>query len=159
MNDKKFLQYLGDYRVHDGVIEEVSVMNGFATVVIISADQEKIKFEFSGVKEVRDTNAKGMMLYSLSEMSGEEPYRYFVFTNWDDYGTASLEIIAKDYKLVDIVSLNASDTEKACNICCHPCVRNDIYDAWFCPICNIWLEQKCGDSDCEYCKERPERPL
>ena len=32
------------------------------------------------------------------------------------------------------------------------------YDAWACRDCNEWLEKKCGDPACPYCKDRPETP-
>lgn len=32
------------------------------------------------------------------------------------------------------------------------------YDADYCPKCNEWLEKQCSDSDCFYCRSRPERP-
>lgn len=32
------------------------------------------------------------------------------------------------------------------------------YDAMFCPVCDIWLEQRCGDPFCEFCADRPSRP-
>lgn len=32
------------------------------------------------------------------------------------------------------------------------------HDAAYCPICDIWLEQKCSDPECSYCKDRPEKP-
>lgn len=33
-----------------------------------------------------------------------------------------------------------------------------IHDAYYCETCDIWLEQKCKDDDCEYCVDRPEKP-
>lgn len=33
------------------------------------------------------------------------------------------------------------------------------YDAYFCPKCNKWIESKCHDASCAYCKNRPEKPL
>jgi len=35
---------------------------------------------------------------------------------------------------------------------------DNVYDAYLCAHCNIWLEPKCSDTECEYCHERPERP-
>lgn len=32
------------------------------------------------------------------------------------------------------------------------------YDAYFCELCNKWLEEKCSDPDCEFCTKRPELP-
>ena len=33
------------------------------------------------------------------------------------------------------------------------------HDAWYDPIRNEWVESKCSDPTCEYCANRPERPL
>jgi len=33
------------------------------------------------------------------------------------------------------------------------------YDAWYCPLCQEWLEENCGDPECEFCKDRPKKPL
>ena len=32
------------------------------------------------------------------------------------------------------------------------------YDAYYCPKCNEWLEAKCGQKDCIYCINRPDKP-
>jgi hypothetical protein len=36
---------------------------------------------------------------------------------------------------------------------------NEDYDAYYCPNCNKWLEDECGDPECEFCSGRPEKPL
>lgn len=33
------------------------------------------------------------------------------------------------------------------------------YDAHYNPKTNEWIEKKCTDTECVYCKDRPERPL
>ena len=33
------------------------------------------------------------------------------------------------------------------------------YDAYYCESCNEWLEDICTDRDCEFCKNRPIKPL
>jgi hypothetical protein len=33
------------------------------------------------------------------------------------------------------------------------------YDAFFDPVKNEWLEDKCDDPECHYCPNRPEKPL
>lgn len=33
------------------------------------------------------------------------------------------------------------------------------YDTFYCRSCNEWLEAKCSDDKCMYCKTRPETPL
>lgn len=49
--------------------------------------------------------------------------------------------------------------DKACPICAKPRVYYDDFDALFCAYCNKWLESKCDDPTCGYCKKRPETPL
>lgn len=36
---------------------------------------------------------------------------------------------------------------------------SEIYDAYYCIICNTWTEKKCEDQSCQYCSNRPEDPL
>jgi len=35
--------------------------------------------------------------------------------------------------------------------------RDAKHDAYFCENCG-WLEPKCGDPKCEFCKDRPDKP-
>lgn len=35
--------------------------------------------------------------------------------------------------------------------------HSERHDAYFCRKCGEWLESKCKDPDCEFCKDRPER--
>lgn len=28
----------------------------------------------------------------------------------------------------------------------------------FCPKCNQWIEEKCEDTYCEFCSDRPDKP-
>lgn len=32
------------------------------------------------------------------------------------------------------------------------------FDAYFCIVCDKWLEKKCNDGDCEFCAKRPKKP-
>lgn len=32
------------------------------------------------------------------------------------------------------------------------------YDAYYCELCNQWLERKCEDPECEFCSIRPDKP-
>jgi hypothetical protein len=34
----------------------------------------------------------------------------------------------------------------------------DKYDCYYCSNCKIWLEAKCDDLFCAFCKNRPTRP-
>lgn len=46
---------------------------------------------------------------------------------------------------------------------CHNCgcveVYYERYDSSICPECNEWKHDKCGDPDCQFCSDRPEKPL
>lgn len=35
------------------------------------------------------------------------------------------------------------------------CLR---HDAYYCPLCDVWLEPVCGSKRCEFCNGRPQRP-
>lgn len=37
--------------------------------------------------------------------------------------------------------------------------HNELHDAYFCAKCNKWTEDKCNDSNCFPCRNRPEFPL
>ena len=43
--------------------------------------------------------------------------------------------------------------------CGTPLIFQDGYDSVFCPTCNLWLDDKCGDPSCSYCAGRPDAPL
>jgi len=101
MNNGQFIQYIGNYRVHDGVIKKILQENDKVKVIMESMDKEEISIEFYGVKSIKSFNAEGMMLYSISEMKTDAPFREFIFTNWDDDGDEFLDIIAKEYNYID----------------------------------------------------------
>ena len=45
-----------------------------------------------------------------------------------------------------------------CPICNRYSDYNDEYDVYYCKVCDIWLEDKCSDPNCEFCVYRPEKP-
>src|SRR5690554_1120933 len=47
----------------------------------------------------------------------------------------------------------------ACHKCQEPAIYYEPFDAFICAYCNIWLEGRCGDAECRYCENRPEKPL
>jgi hypothetical protein len=47
---------------------------------------------------------------------------------------------------------------RVCKICEKEVIYNAVYDAFECLHCNIWTEETCGSVNCEWCKNRPERP-
>lgn len=44
------------------------------------------------------------------------------------------------------------------NCCGHDRRYSEEYDSFYCPICMNWLEKKCKDPDCEFCRKRPDKP-
>jgi rubredoxin len=53
---------------------------------------------------------------------------------------------------------DGSGREKYLGKCGHTLHFSEIYDSYFCPVCNIWTENKCHDENCVFCKKRPEKP-
>lgn len=45
-----------------------------------------------------------------------------------------------------------------CDKCREYGVYSPKYDAYYCYKCDIWLENKCKEEDCEFCIKRPEKP-
>jgi hypothetical protein len=44
-------------------------------------------------------------------------------------------------------------------ICCQETKKySKEYDCFYCENCNLWLEEKCGDEECEFCWGRPPKP-
>jgi len=48
---------------------------------------------------------------------------------------------------------------KACPKCKTIEKYSEKYDAGYCDKCNEWREKACKSPACDYCAERPERPL
>lgn len=36
-------------------------------------------------------------------------------------------------------------------------IRSEKYDAYYCLNCGAWLEEPCPDTNCEFCKDRPDK--
>jgi predicted RNA-binding Zn-ribbon protein involved in translation (DUF1610 family) len=49
--------------------------------------------------------------------------------------------------------------EKHCPDCNNLVSYAEKYDAYYCPTCNEWLEQKCSDPECTFCPNRPANPV
>jgi hypothetical protein len=50
------------------------------------------------------------------------------------------------------------DLKEKCLDCFTERQYNEHFDAHFCRDCDKWLEEKCGDEECEYCWGRPPKP-
>jgi hypothetical protein len=49
--------------------------------------------------------------------------------------------------------------DNACQKCGTKQIYYEKFDTFFCPTCNMWLEKNCPDPKCEFCKNRPDKPL
>lgn len=47
---------------------------------------------------------------------------------------------------------------KKCKTCNSDKKYNAKHDAYYCESCDEWLEKNCGDPECDYCRDRPEKP-
>lgn len=47
---------------------------------------------------------------------------------------------------------------KWCRTCGSEVQYSNKYDAYYCELCNVWLEKTCEDPECEFCSTRPEKP-
>ena len=54
---------------------------------------------------------------------------------------------------------NPGPNSYKCGVCGNKTIHNDRYDAYYCAICNRWQEPACSDDTCEFCSNRPRRPL
>ncbi len=75
---------------------------------------------------------------------------------------AILMLVTPYLRTTEPVSVSFDDIMNACKHITGTDIGiefNHKHDARYCPNCNIWLENNCGDKKCELCKDRPERPL
>lgn len=61
--------------------------------------------------------------------------------------------------IIDGFRLEGWLDQRACPSCREARVYFLVYDAFFCPACNVWLELHCDDPRCDVCACRPARPL
>ncbi len=50
------------------------------------------------------------------------------------------------------------DISYKCPVCESEKQYSNKYDAYFCELCNKWLEEPCKDPECQFCTTRPEKP-
>ena len=46
-----------------------------------------------------------------------------------------------------------------CENCNNELIYSAFHDSYYCPQCNEWAEDVCEDEHCEFCKERPRKPI
>jgi hypothetical protein len=73
-------------------------------------------------------------------------------------------MLIQDDKARGVVAINGYEIpgwvdDRTCARCGARRVYHMGRDAFFCPACNTWLEEACGDTSCSFCSGRPARPL
>jgi hypothetical protein len=94
-----FIAYRGGPRIHDGSIVSVEHL-GDQLLVVVESDggDGRISLDFGGVTTLIQHRAVGMTLYALAEMQAPEPFRRFVFVNWDEENDdARLELVCRTF--------------------------------------------------------------
>src|SRR5262249_19970921 len=91
----QFIAYVGDPDVHDASIVSVSQAGQKVEVQLKSYAGRRFRITFSGARKVISENATDMIVYSLTEMASDSPYRKFVFVNSDEKNPARLEVEAQ----------------------------------------------------------------
>ena len=113
MTEPTFVNYIQEPDVHDGIVVSATYRKGIlrsilnkreVNVLVLTYEQRLFIITFGRVHSAIINNVEGMMLYSLTEMSAESPFRRFVFVNWYD-GEEShreLEVVAREISSVEL---------------------------------------------------------
>ncbi len=68
-------------------------------------------------------------------------------------------------KARQVVAFNGHEIEgyrydsKVCPQCTSDVFYAVVFDAIFCPYCNVWVERHCEDPTRDYCRKRPDYPI
>ena len=93
-------RYIGPADLHDARIVSVDRDRDSLTVNMQSYEGRAFGVRFHGVREMRAKDCEGMILYALVERGAETP-RQYVFSNWDDDDSASLEVTADGFEVIE----------------------------------------------------------
>ena len=67
-------------------------------VVEFEGGDDRISLDFGVVTTLIEHRVVGMTLYALAEMQAPEPFRRFVFVNWDEENDdARLEVVCRTF--------------------------------------------------------------
>jgi hypothetical protein len=98
--EDQFVAYVGDPDFHDGTIEGVRYESNKVLVEIRGNRGQRFTVEFDEVESTVSNRPEGMKVYSMTEMKMKPPMRKLVFTNWDEEDGASLEVVARDFRVI-----------------------------------------------------------
>lgn len=111
MSEQRFIGYIQEPDVRDGVIIEGEFKSGFlrsvfdkrvVRVMVLTYDERLFVIEFRGVRSANVTNVKGMRLHSLKEMYATPPFRRFLFIDSEEENNRHIEVVAQEISSVEL---------------------------------------------------------
>lgn len=111
MSEQRFIGYIQEPDVRDGVIIEAKFNSGFlravfdkrvVLVIVLTCDDRLFVITFRGVRLASITNVKGMRLHSLKEMYATPPFRRFLFVDSEEENNRDVEVVARDISSVEL---------------------------------------------------------
>jgi|SRR6185503_7345985 len=111
MSEQTFIRYIQEPDVHDGVIIAAEYKSGFlrsilnkrvVVVAVLTYDDRLFSIRFGQVRSASITNAEGMRLYALKEMSATPPFRRFLFVDSEEKSNRHFEVVAQDISSVEL---------------------------------------------------------
>ncbi|HEU4934258.1 MAG TPA: hypothetical protein VFT48_19370 [Pyrinomonadaceae bacterium] len=111
MSEQRFIGYIQEPDVHDGVIVKATYKSGFlrsvfdkrvVTVIVLTYEERLFVIWFSRVRSASIINADGMRLYSLSEMHATPPCRRFVFVDSEEKSNRYCEVVAREIASIEM---------------------------------------------------------
>lgn len=70
-----------------------------------------------------------------------------------------IEVVEDDLIRIDGFEIGGWFVGDYCQNCRHELILYEDYDSEFCPECNEWTVSCCGEGDCMFCKDRPDKPF
>ncbi len=110
-------------------------------------------------KAISDIKNKSLDILASILTQDVKAYRHWIKSQHKDKNLG-IEINRKDRKVIFLGrEIGGCFVDSYCPDCGHQLVFYDRYDEEFCPKCNQWQGHECGDDECCFCKDRPEKPL
>ena len=92
-----------------------------------------------------------------------KPHKDNEFKGTYEAQTNQEKLSRDDYKdQLSYINSHESEKEPAGNPCptCKVQIKyEEVFDAFYCPECKEWLNDKCSDEECFFCKNRPEKAI
>lgn len=94
------ISYVGPSELHDGHVLLAKRAGDRALVRVRGHGGREVALEFLGVAEFAAVHPEGMLLHGLAEIRTDDPARHFIFANEEEWDDSSLEITARDFRVV-----------------------------------------------------------